>query len=395
MHFQMNLFTITGLLILVGLAGDIVTRYFKYAPKITLFMLCGWLGGPEVLGLIRPDFVVQAKPFVDISLGIIMLNIGRLFVWDTLRPLPGLWQAAVGHVAGTLGFVSAGLMAAGYGWLPSLLVAAVGVSASPAISLVLVRRLHATGPMVVRSLSILALCNAVSFVLYVGLIWLWMGMDGTPALTAALGFFYLVVGSAALAYLLYTVGNAFAQKEMREERQTNSFMLLVGLLVLAIGLADALGLPSMFVCLLLGMMIGNLRHTKLLKERTFGDVEELFVMLLFVISGAKMRLGVVLEGFPFFLLFVTLRGAGSLFGLFWAQPAMKADTQEVLGMGGMLMPMAGLAIGLSYMTEEMAPVFGDQLAALLLGCVSVLEIVGPMLSKAALYANKAPQHLHH
>ncbi len=60
-----------------------------------------------------------------------------------------------------------------------------------------------------------------------------------------------------------------------------------------------------------------------------------------------------------------------------AQPAALAQ-------GLLLVPMAGLAIGLVQTTAEVAPTLGPEVAALVLASVAVFETLGPPIAAYAL-----------
>ena len=58
--------------------------------------------------------------------------------------------------------------------------------------------------------------------------------------------------------------------------------------------------------------------------------------------------------------------------------------QPALMLGFALMPMAGLAIGLSQMMTDMYPQFGREFQTLVLASVAILETIGPIATEFAL-----------
>lgn len=383
-----NLFVWFGVLILCGLLGAIVAKKLRYIPRISAFMAVGWMFGPEVLGLLTHDTVLEAKVFVDIALGIIMLNVGRAFVWREVASTPGVVRAGAMQIVLTFGLVALGFDLTGHGWVKSVMLGAMGVSSSPAIALMVVREFGAHGPVSRHSLYMLAMNNLAAFVIFTALLpliyWQFGGVSWQEMVVHPL---YLLAGSFMVAYVVYTLGNLLAQREDPEGRKLLSFLLLIGLLAMSIGLSKMLALPSILTCLFLGMMIGNLRHTKLLRERAFGEQEEAFVMILFVLAGAEITLHSVVTYWPWVLLFIGLRTAGAFLGVWAAGDKSGLGWKQTAGVTGMLLPMAGLAMGLGQLSESLFPALGRELMMMVLACVAVLETVGPIVSELALKVN--------
>ncbi len=63
---------------------------------------------------------------------------------------------------------------------------------------------------------------------------------------------------------------------------------------------------------------------------------------------------------------------------------MGYTRRQSVGAGLLLVPMAGLAIGLVQTTSDMVPALGSQIAAVVLGAVAVFETIGPPLAAFAL-----------
>src|SRR4051794_4007265 len=65
-----------GLLLLVGLmAGELARRYARL-PRITGYVLAGALLGPEASGLLTRDMLFDLRLLVDLSIGIVVVELG-------------------------------------------------------------------------------------------------------------------------------------------------------------------------------------------------------------------------------------------------------------------------------------------------------------------------------
>ena len=72
-----------GALVLVGLAAGEALRRYAALPRITGYVLAGAALGPHALRLIRDDMLVDLRPLGDLSVGLIVFELGfRLdFKW--------------------------------------------------------------------------------------------------------------------------------------------------------------------------------------------------------------------------------------------------------------------------------------------------------------------------
>jgi Kef-type K+ transport system membrane component KefB len=161
------------------------------------------------------------------------------------------------------------------------------------------------------------------------------------------------------------------------------FALLVGIIVGAEGLAQLLDASPLLTILALGILTRNLDRETHLLPIEFGHAGELFFVILFVVVGANLHLGDLQVAALPALAFVLARFLGK--GL--AVLALAAGPLP-LGHGALagltLMPMAGMAIGLTQTTQNLYPDFAANLASIILGAIAVLETLGPLATEAAM-----------
>jgi Kef-type K+ transport system membrane component KefB len=131
------------------------------------------------------------------------------------------------------------------------------------------------------------------------------------------------------------------------------------------------------------MVVRTLERDDLISDVAFGEAFELFFVVLFVYAGAKIELQGLGDVAWVALLLVVMRVLAkvcSVFGLAYGQgqpPHAAAAT------GLLLVPMAGLAIGLAQTADSLFALEAAQLNVLVLAAVAILETIGPPIAAAA------------
>ena len=72
-----NAFLIFGLLLLAGLAGGRLAAMTRVLPAITGYIVIGFLLGPGVLGWLSEPMLAQSRVLAELSLGLIVFDLGR------------------------------------------------------------------------------------------------------------------------------------------------------------------------------------------------------------------------------------------------------------------------------------------------------------------------------
>lgn len=391
---------IIGLVILIGFAGGHAAHRTGWIPRITGYLVVGLLFGPSGLGLLSSSMLETATLPVDITLGLILFAVGTRLDLRHLRELkpPVLLALLESGLAFVLIVVVLRLLEVG--WLLTFAAAAIGVSSSPAIILLVMRELKASGPLSDLALTVTACNNLFSFLLFTAIL-PFIHAAGGATYAAMFGKpVYILFGSVALG-LVSGIGLGYLRRALHAE--AGFFVLVVGAILLVIGAAKILGLSPLLAQLMLGagaeffLRESAAEHT-LTDQVDFGQAGDIFFLILFVVSGAKLHLNALLQGGIAVLAFVAARGtaklvATSLWALFnagnaplpvAAKPTVGQRTRHGFLLGLIITPLAGMAIGLSRTTQDIAPQFGDELAGIVLGGIVIFETIGPFLTELAL-----------
>lgn len=380
--FHFNDLLLFSLLLGAGILGGHLAGRTPYLPRISGYIAAGFLLGPGVTGLLSEQLLGNARVFTDIALGLILFELGRLLKLRELFTRP--WLVGTSLVDAALSFVLifVALRLGGVGALNAGIAAAVGVSSSPAVVLLVVRQFNASGPVTDNTLALVALNNVLALSLFLIILPILHFDQQATAWTIVLqplyhfGMSALIAGGLALVHL-------WSARRLGTHENVQ-FALTVGTIVAAIGLSKMLNVSALFTLLALGVLSSNLDREQRLPKVEFGYGGELFFLILFVVAGATLHLEYLGQAGLLAVLFVLARQLAKSSATYLMLRAAGVATQPAALTGLALMPMAGLAIGLSQLTTDLYPQFGRQLETLVLAAVAILETVGPIATEFAL-----------
>jgi Kef-type K+ transport system membrane component KefB len=115
-----------------------------------------------------------------------------------------------------------------------------------------------------------------------------------------------------------------------------------------------------------------------------GRAEQLFFVVLFVVTGARIALPHLAAGGVLAAVFLVARFAGKSLGVLALAPFSGVRVRSSALLCLALTPMSGLALALVQETTNIYPDLGAQVAGILLAAVLVLELLGPLAVQFAL-----------
>jgi Kef-type K+ transport system membrane component KefB len=373
---------LVGAILLCGLAvGQIFVRVLKL-PRITGFVAAGLVLGPGVLGLLDQTMLGEMSIFVDISLGLILFELGRRldFRWFT----HDRWLLASSVAESLLSFLFV------YGTLRffdiapvySAAAAAIAMATSPAVLIMIVHDQRAKGPLTERLLALTALNNVFAFLLIAllfGFVHLEYRADWLRAVSHPL---YLIVGSSGLGYVAFMAARTLAR--WLGKREDSQFGMLLGLIVGTVGCAISFKLSVLLALLSFGVFAKNLDRDHDLMAVEFGPGGQFFLVMLFVITGAGLRPSELAVAGAIGAAFILARLAGKLVGLGLFSPLSGITQKKALLLGIGMVPMSAIAVVMVQGASALNPEFGAKLSSIVLSAVVILELVGPLATQWAL-----------
>jgi Kef-type K+ transport system membrane component KefB len=373
---------LVGAVLLCGLAAGQVFVRFLRLPRITGFVAAGLLLGPAALNLLDQSMLDELSIFVDISLGLILFELGRRLDLAWLARDRWLLASSLGEslLSFLLVFATLGLfnVAAVY----AATAAAIAMATSPAVILMIMHDQRAKGPLTERMLALTALNNVFAFLtitLLFGFVHLEYKANWVKSLAHPL---YLIVGSVALGYVAFMLARWLAR--WLGKREDAQFVMLLGLIVTTVGFAISFKLSVLLALLAFGLFVKNRDREHALMAVEFGPGAQFFLVVLFVITGAGLQLSELAVAGAVGAAFVVARAAGKLVGLAMFAPlsGLSQDKAALLAVG--MMPMSAIAVVMVQGASALYPDFGARLSAIVLSAVVILELVGPLATQWAL-----------
>lgn len=378
---QYNTLFFFGVLLLCGVVGGYLTHRWPWLPSITGFMLVGLIAGPNVANLVGAETLAQSRIIIDVALGLILYRLGLTLDMKQLVHDRALIIASLTESALTFVTVYAGMVLLDLESLTAAVIAALAVSSSPAVLIHVAHEVGAVGPVTQRAKSLVALNNVLAFLIFSALLPLLHQEAKAPLATIIGGPAYALLGSILTGVLVGFVLHRAAK--LTQAAHQYQLALVIGAVSLTLGAAIALKLSVLFAPLVLGIVVRSIEHEDLLAKLDFGPGFELFFIALFVYAGANMHLESLLDYLPAIVVFVLGRFVAK-----WAGVSLMARRQglaprQAHALGLLLLPMAGLAIGLVNTTAVMFPAQSVAVGSVVLAAVAVLETIGPPIAAKA------------
>ncbi len=373
---------VVGSLLVLGLAAGEAVRRYASLPRITGYVLVGVALGPQGSNLISTDTLAASSLLVDLSIGLIVFELGFRLDFDWLQRNRWLFVTAIAESVFCFWAIYAALIYFDFRPLLAATAAAIGTATSPAVVMLVTHDLRAEGQLTERMLLITAVNSVFAYVSLTLLLPFLHLEQATSWQTALLHPIYVLAGSGLVGYiaceLLLRLAGWLGK---REDRQ---FVLLVALVILTVGVAHSLNLSVMVVLVTLGMLARNLDYEHGLLPVRFGHGGQLFFVILFVLTGASLEFGGFREAAAVAAVFVLVRFLGKALALllFGRLSGIRPGGAGLLAIA--LLPMSGLAVVMVRDTALLSPSFGMELAAVVLSAVAALELVGPLATQFAL-----------
>ncbi len=386
------------------LAGTLLSELLETIglPHLSGYLLAGIIGGPHLLHLVDHDTVERLSPVNTLALALIALGGGAELRVQTVRAVGRsigyaiFLQSAIGMVTLTCVFLALsrfvpftqGLALSGLISV-ALLWGTLGVSRSPSACLGVLSQTRAKGPLATCSLAHVMASDVVVVVLMACVIVAVRPVmsGGGVSVDDLRDLGHEIVGSIAVGTTLGLVLAAYL-------RLVGGNLLLV-LLGLGFGLTEFMRyihIDPLLSFLTAGFVVQNLtlQGDKLLHavEQTSGVVFTVF----FATAGAHLDLPLLRQLWPIALALCSARALVVVTTSRWA--SKLANDEPVLRRWGWspLISQAGLTLGLSVVIVRAFPEFGEGFRSLVIACVALNEMVGPVLFKLALDRSGETRH---
>lgn len=375
--------TLFGVFLATGFIAGEAARRFIHLPRITGYALAGAALGPQGLGWLNADALLDLKPLVSLALGLVMFELGTRLDFGWLRRNQWLFRTAVLECLLTFWAIYGALVWFDFRPVLSATAAAIGTATSPAVVMLVSRELRAEGQVTDRMLLFTAVNTVFAHVvltLLLPLLHMERDADLSMALTQPLYVFAgsLVLGAVA-AWLMLRLA------EWQRQGRAGQLALVVAIVVTTIGLAYSLSLSVGLALITLGLLAKNLDRAHLMVPVRLGEASQLFYLVLFILTGASLEFHVFgLAAAGAVAAFIVVRFLGKAAALMLLSPPSGLRPASAGWLAMAMLPMSGLAVVMVGDAVNLNPSFGRELAAVVLSAAMVLELIGPLATQFAL-----------
>lgn len=370
-----------GLMLLMGALGGYVAHRITWIPSITGFMAVGVLFGPSGIGLLSYETMSSSRIIIDIALALILYRLGLSLDIKAILRSPQLLLISLIESAATFFVVFIALFMFDVQPVIAALVAAIAISSSPAVLLHVAHEVKAKGDVTESTKELVALNNLFSFIAFSAVLPAMHLSGGADLTTVIVQPLYQLFGSLVLGIVLAYGLHVIALKTHQATQY--KLALVIGTIMLAIGLAHELKLSLLLVPLIIGVVVMSMERKQVVSNLEFGSAFELFFVVLFVFAGAGLHLNELVQYAPMVLVLVLARGLAKVIGVSGTSEYFKKSRRGALSSGLLLIPMAGLAIGLVQTSGGLFPEHAAVVTAIVLGAVTVFETIGPPIAAFA------------
>jgi len=372
-----------GVLLIAGVFGGEIAKRAFFLPRITGYAVAGLAVGPDGFALLGRPMLDELRVFADISIGLILFELGHRIDLGWLKRAPRLALTSLAESGLSAIFIYFTLTQLfGVGPLHAAVAAAIGLATSPAVVMRITADLGAEGQVTERALLLTALNCSIAVLALTALIpSLYLEYRGGWRIIV-LHPLYLLGGS----FLLGLVASALTLQLLQwiGKRVEVQVLALVALILVTVGVALILKLSVLLALLAYGGLLRNLDRNRSLAAPDFGLIGQMFFLILFVLAGANLDLAAAGKGIVIGAAFVAVRFIGKTAGVVAFIPGSGLKARQGLLLAVALTPMSGLALIMLQDTQSLFPEFGRALASLVLPAVVLLEIAGPILTQLAL-----------
>lgn len=369
-------------LVVAVLVGEALVRYAKL-PRIVGYIGIGLLLGPGGMALIPQLPETEWRLVVDLALGILLFELGSKVNLRWLKANP--WLAATSLIEAGASFFAILLLLVWFDVpaVTAFVAAAIAIATSPAIVVRIVTESRAQGQVTDRLLLMTALNCIYAVILHKIAVAFMHGETGTDLVHSILAPLYLISGSALLAWLFGVTFERIHHYVGRHE-ETFSFVLF-GMIAFATIMASTLKLSPILVLLAAGLITRYQRQRPRSFPPHFGSAGAVLVVLMFIANGLAADLGGLRYGL-LVLLFIAVRSAAKLLSVLILGHYSGIGIRQTMALGISLAPMSSVALLLTLDTSLMFPAFGSGMGLVLMSCIVILELAGPIVVQKALKA---------
>lgn len=368
-------------------------------PRITGYLACGLIIGPEVLGLLTSDEVAAFGLINGLAVGVIAFIAGGELRPSMLRERGRTILIMMSlEIVAVFVAVAAALMAL-RSWVPFLagtdlvvslvlvaLFAAIATIHSPAVTIALLNEQQPKGPVTSTTLGIVVAADVVVVLLATATLALAKAVvGGGGGVTSGFvgGLAWELIGAIAVGGVLGALVDLYLRLVGARYE-----LFALGLAFFGGVIADVLHVEYMLFMLSAGFFVENVSPTD--GEPLLTAFEKVSVpayALFFSLAGAAIHVDELAGLWPIALAVVGARALGLWSGCRLGARLAAAEPEVARYTWLGLISQAGVALGLVTVVSQALPEVGGGMLTLFLAMIAIHEIVGPIAFRHALVSS--------
>lgn len=379
-----NALTYIAIMLAAALIAGKIVKQMKL-PNVTGYLVIGLLIGPNCIGILSQDLLGRMNIVTEFALGCIAFSIGAEFRISFLKKV-GKAPIVIGVLEG-LGatvVVDVIMLLCGFDVKFALAMGAIASATAAASTLMIVKQYKAKGPVTETLLPVVALDDAVALVAF-GLSMALANVIGSrgdaPIGELLLDPFIEIFGGLAFGAIL---GIIMVQLVRLYTGRGNRLAVTLMMICLCVGVSDLLGFSSLLACMMLSLVFVNLSKYRSKIYEPMDRITPPVYMMFFIISGASLDLSIITSVGLVGLIYVVGRVIGKVLGAALGAKISNAPKIVRKWLGFTLVPQEGVAIGLATSAAVSFPEYGAKIQTVVLCGVVIYELIGPIITKAAL-----------
>ena len=388
-----------GIILLAGLLMGKLTKLVKL-PNVTAYLVAGLIIGPSVAKLIPSDVLDSFSIISEIALGFIAFTIGTQFQFSYFKKVGSrpiiiaIFESLVAVIFVFIGLLVYGLIKGDGEAVPfALVLSAIAAATAPAATIMVVKQYKAKGEVTKTLMSVVALDDAVALIIFginVAIANAFEHNDANIILTILKPFGEVLVSLGVGVVLGFLLSLLLKWYTGRGNRLSVIFAIILITCSLSYIVTDVIKINLSISTLLACMMIGAV-FTNTTPNDTTSKILELvdrftppLLIIFFVLSGANLKLNVLLTVGIIGVIYVVLRVVGKISGAWFGAVITKSPPEVKKYLGPTLIPQAGVAIGLTIVAGNVVPQYAQEITAVVLSATLIYELLGPVITKISL-----------
>jgi len=364
-------------------------------PQVVGYIVIGIVIGQAGLGIVDEATANLLKPFNYFALGLIAFVIGGELKREVFRKYGKQFMYTL-FAEGLFAFITVTLLVGLIGnfflqdvrlvWTLAILLGTIASATDAASTLNVFNEYKTRGPLTITTLGIVALDDALAFLLFAIFASFIGGFAGVQhlGLIQTLWSIFYEIGGSIFVGVVSGWALSLMLRHYGEEDRILAFSL--GTVLIVLGLSLAINVDMLIAAMALGTVVANYtpRKSKQIFE-LIGRFTPPIYVLFFVLVGATLNVSSVpLFALVFVILYIVGRTLGKTIGSRLGTKLAGSPLTVRRYLPLCLFSQASAAIGLAILASQRFPgVVGDTIVLIITATTFILQLAGPTFVKIA------------